>query len=239
MPEMHEIRPPKMDVKETKSERSADVARIIELGRGFIGSAVPSANVVLDSEFAKYAPLFQSEVLKSMDPNKASALYNEYKGRFSLQHPVKVVTRKVPGPNDVGAYYAPLNQNLKVVRVLPPVYRQMRTLNEAGPGACQLIDAFLNTSRGNDVHSRTKNRMYAAEIARVIRSVNQDAQNEKDKAILEYNALNAKVAAAAKAEVEAARAKEQGQQPGERAPSAPTPSEDTGENTHMFDTIDW
>ena len=164
MPVMQEIRP---EGKETKTERSADVARIISLGRGFIQSAVPSANVVLDSEFAKYAPLFQSEVLKTMDSDKAKALYEEYKGRFSLQHPVKVVTRQVPGPNDVGAYYAPLNQNLRVVRVLPPVYRQMRTLNEAGPEACRLIDAFLNTSKSNDVHSKTKNRMYAAEIANI------------------------------------------------------------------------
>ena len=235
MPVMQEIRP---EGKETKTERSADVARIISLGRGFIQSAVPSANVVLDSEFAKYAPLFQSEVLKTMDSDKAKALYEEYKGRFSLQHPVKVVTRQVPGPNDVGAYYAPLNQNLRVVRVLPPVYRQMRTLNEAGPEACRLIDAFLNTSKSNDVHSKTKNRMYAAEIANIIRSVNRDAQNEKDQVILEYNKLNAQVAASAKAEAEAAKQSEQQEQaPSEpKQPETPPPSDET---SHMFDTIDW
>ena len=218
-----------------KTGRSSDISRIVQMGKGFLESAVPSSNVVLDGDFAKYIPLFNAEAIKKMGEEKIAELYREYRGRFSLQHPIKIVIRQEAGPTDIGAYYPPDDANYKVVKVLPPMYHRVKTLNDLGPRVCALMDAFFNTSTTNDVQMKAKNTMYAKAIAEAIHKVN--SQDDKDATLKEFIDLEAAV--------NASNPEEPGSQE-EEAPRAEQEPEEQQDNktqessSPMSDgTVDW
>ena len=52
----------------------------------FLKNNIPVSNIVFVEEFAKYLPLFNKEMHKTLDPKAKTQLTQEYFGRFSPQH---------------------------------------------------------------------------------------------------------------------------------------------------------
>lgn len=128
--------------------------QLTEMCRSFLKVQIPAGNVISAGKFAKFAPLFNKEAVEKMSETEQKRLYAEYRRTFSLQHPIKVYGNEVPDPESTTAevvFVSTDNEYHEVVYTIPPMFRQIKTLNELGSStAAGLINSFLNTAIKSD-----------------------------------------------------------------------------------------
>lgn len=148
-----------------------------ELCKSFMASDAPDQNIILESEFNKYMPLFNKEQMEKMSQDQRIALNKEYSSRFSLRHPIYVLSMEID--QEQGKYCPSDQQKHKVAAVLPPVFRQLNTLNVLGPDAVDLVTAFFNSSKdeNNPVDNRADK--YAFLLAYAMALANPPEQAEE------------------------------------------------------------
>lgn len=150
-----------------------------ELCSGFLKSQIPESNIILESDFSRYIPLFNKEQSNALGEDAITELATEYRGRFSLQHAVKIISAEiVDQPTSDSAYYAPDKKYHRIVLVLPPMFRSLKTLNELGPKVPALIDALMTTTARKD-NINLGGVDYCKEVERAIKLVNPESDREK------------------------------------------------------------
>jgi len=148
--------------KEMPGELGGD---LIKQCREFMKVSVPSSNIVFADEFGKFMPLFNKALYEQTEPNDIDALGREYNSRFSMQHPIQILTR-VRDPN--GVLYPGDRNRYKLDRTVPAMFRRVSTLNDLGKKVPALMNAFFNatTSNANPFDQRKAN--YAKAIAEAV-----------------------------------------------------------------------
>lgn len=150
-----------------------------ELCSGFLKSQIPESNIVLEADFARYIPLFNKEQSNALGEDAITELATEYRGRFSLQHAVKIISAEiVDQPSEDAAFYIPDKKYHRVVLVLPPMFRSLKTLNELGPKVPALIDALMTTTARKD-NINLGGVDYCKEVERAIHLANPESDREK------------------------------------------------------------
>ena len=136
-------------IKPSRSERD----QLTDMCASFLKIRIPSGNIISVGKFTKFAPLFNKEAVSKMTENMQKKLYDEYRRTFSLQHPIKIYGNAVdPDETKVEVIYVEDDDMYhEVVYTIPPMFRQIKTLNELGSDtAATLINSFLNTAVKSD-----------------------------------------------------------------------------------------
>lgn len=117
------------------------------LGEDFLKSLEAGKNVVLDTEFERYLPLFKKASLEAMDETSRNKLAYEYNYRFSPYDPITVISSELD-PNGVvfrGFQYSPDDVRVgdgkrhKVVAVYPARFRRLESINAIGEESADII----------------------------------------------------------------------------------------------------
>jgi hypothetical protein len=133
-----------------------------EIGEAFLESLGSGKNVVLESEFEKYLPLFKKSLLDEMTPEAKTRLSAEYNIKFSPYEPITVISQELD-PNGVlfkGFHYSEDDVRVgdgkhhKVVAVYPARFRKLQSINAIGEEAEEIIGlmgaAAISPSGGLD-----------------------------------------------------------------------------------------
>ena len=167
--------------KPTISERQ----QLTEMCRSFLKVQIPAGNIISAGKFARFAPLFNKEAVAKMSETEQKRLYTEYRRTFSLQHPIKVYGNEVPDPESTPSevvFVTTDNEYHEVVYTIPPMFRQIRTLNELGSStAAGLINSFLNTAiKSDNPIAQAEFEKYGFVIGKLLTDLNPpDAEAEK------------------------------------------------------------
>lgn len=133
--------------------------------------AIVTKNCMTESEFGRYAPLFQQEIRKGNEHElrESVELLEDYKQRVSLQHPVVVVED---------------HDSSKVVAVLPPVLVEAPSINKIIGKSTELVATFVSVSNSDSQPEHKKqhvNQLLQA-AANVTLKNDPGFQERKDKA---------------------------------------------------------
>lgn len=154
-------------------------AHLKELCTGFLAAQIPESNIVPEAEFSKYIPLFNRDKSNELGEEAITDLTVEYRGRFSLQHPIKIISAEIVDKSDKDAvYYAADKKYHKVVLELPPVFRPLKTLNDLGGRVPSLIDALMTTSARKD-KLNLGGIDYCKEVEQAMRLANPESDKAK------------------------------------------------------------
>lgn len=154
---------PQQRPKKEKPEGLGD--DLIRQCRDFLSIEVPSSNIVFVDEFSRYIPLFNKEAYERSDPNAIDHLAREYNSRFSMQHPIQILSREID-PN--GIYHQGTRKKYKLDRTVPAMFRRVSTLNNLGKKIPALINAFMNASSKDTGPGDPRKQQYAHAIAQAI-----------------------------------------------------------------------
>lgn len=157
---------PQSPHQKQKKERPGELGDdLIRQCKEFMKVAVPASNIVFADEFGKYMPLFNKEMHDRAEPKEVDDLGREYASRFSMQHPIQILTRMVD-PN--GVFHPGDRKKYKLDRTVPAMFRRVSTLNDLGKKVPALMNAFFNatTSNANPFDQRKAN--YAKAIAEAV-----------------------------------------------------------------------
>jgi len=138
---------------------------LIRQCREILAAKIPESNVVFVDEFERYMPLFNQELRGEMEENAARALCREFHGRFSLQHPIKILAREYD-PN--GFMHPTYKKRFKLEKEIPAQFRQVSTLNDVGMKVPALINAFFNATAQPSGPFDERKAKYAKAIADAI-----------------------------------------------------------------------
>lgn len=129
----------------------------------FLNTVLPAKNVILDYEWRTFKPLFNSDEFNKLSPDQIDMLVNKYYMRFSMQHPIVIISNEY---DDEGVFYPADGHRHKKLQELPPVFRSVLTINSLGGNATELVTMFMNTTRNqtpiNDRTNLVKEAMIAA-----------------------------------------------------------------------------
>ena len=115
-------------------------------------------------------PLFNKSLYESTDASEVDALAREYNSRFSMQHPIQVLTRT---PDPQGVLHPGSRKRYRIDRVIPAMFRRVSTLNDLGQKVPSLINAFFNATSTATGPFDKRNVTYAQAIAKAIRMADQ------------------------------------------------------------------
>lgn len=231
------------ELQQRRSTRSASTARLIGQCSAFLRDSIPSTNIILEADFAKYIPLFNEKAIEEMGEDVAKKLADEYRGRFSLHHPIKIINTEITeDPNVEAAIYPEDGRRHVIVMMLPPVFKRVKTLNEIyttdekGNKIHQskmpfLIDGLFNTSLRTDPISKGKHAEYVFNVARALHIANPETDREQ--IIKDFNAMQTRVNAQTAAKLE---------EMGVALPESAKPKESIktpDEDKPMSGVIDW
>lgn len=172
---------PTINVKPGKSGKAhpEQLEYLKELCSNYLKSQIPEGNIVLESDFSRYIPLFNKEQNDALGKEAVTELATEYRGRFSLQHAIKIISAEVVDqPSEDAAFYAQDKKYHRVVLELPPMFRPLKTLNELGPRVPTLIDALMTTTARKD-NLALGGVDYCKEVERAVALVNPESDKEK------------------------------------------------------------
>lgn len=192
--------------------------------RAFLAIAVPKQNIVLESEFGKFMPLFNNKLREQVESDDLNKLCQEYFRTFSMQHPIQILSNGTD-PSGRGPVYPGDNRSHHLVQTIPAIHRRVNTLNELGEKVPTLINALFNSTVSKKNNPLVNNQgQYADSIGKAVAMANAKDPTMKQK--------REEFAAAEKALV--SRSKEaQGDQPQQPEGS---PSNDESCETGL---IDW
>lgn len=148
--------------KEKPAELDDDLLRQC---KEFLAIKVPSTNIVFVEEFARYMPLFNKALKEQMDPNEVDNLAREYNSRFSLQHPIQILTQEL---DEHGVVHPGTRRRHKLDRTIPPMFRRVSTLNDLGKKVPALMNAFWNATNHSSGPGDPRKQQYAQQIAKAI-----------------------------------------------------------------------
>ena len=149
-------------IAKPSTEASQDLPKIGDVERdqltnmckAFLMVKIPESNIISAGKFNKYVPLFNNEAISKMPEAEQKRLYGEYQREFSLQHPIKIYGRAVESAEhaEFEVVYVDSDKSYhEVLYTIPPMFRQLKTLNELGSkNAAGLINSFLNTAVKSD-----------------------------------------------------------------------------------------
>lgn len=130
--------------------------------REFLAIETPETNIVFVEEFMRFMPLFNKELFDKMEPKDVEMLGREYNSRFSMQHPIKIITRE-EDPN--GIYHPATRKRYKLNQTIPAMFRRVSTLNNLGKKIPTLMNAFMNASTTSSGPFDHRKEQYAHAIA--------------------------------------------------------------------------
>ena len=125
-----------------------------QLSEQFLNSIEAGKNVILESEWAKYLPLFQKSALSELSNEAATKLAAEYNYKFSPYEPITVISQELD-PNGVvytGFRYNESDirvgdgQKHKVVAIYPARFRKLKTINALGPERSHEVIGLLSAA---------------------------------------------------------------------------------------------
>lgn len=131
----------------------------------FLKNNIPVSNIVFVEEFAKYLPLFNKEMHKTLDPKAKTQLTQEYFGRFSPQHNIYILTHELDAS---GVKHPTDGKKYKIECTLPPTFRRVVSLNDVGKKVPSLITAFFNATTNSSGPFDQRKKLYAQQIAEAI-----------------------------------------------------------------------
>lgn len=154
-----------------------DRSMLTEDCKAFLRVQIPESNIVSYNKFHKYFALFNKEAIAKLSESEQKRLYEQYCRTFSLQHPIKIYGRSVEDPEEYKGdvvYVAEDRSYHEVMHTIPPMFRQLRTLNELGSGvAAGLINSFLNNAiKSDNPSAQVEYEKYGYVIGRLIEAIN-------------------------------------------------------------------
>lgn len=171
--------------KERPSELDDD---LIQKCKAFLAVEVPNSNIIFADEFNRFMPLFNKSLYESTDAAEVDALAREYNSRFSMQHPIQVLTR-TPDPN--GVTYPGSRKKYRIDRVIPAMFRKVSTLNDLGKKVPALMNAFLNSTSTSTGPFDKRKATYADAIAKAIRMADQkEGKIDKQRSAFRHAAMD-------------------------------------------------
>lgn len=174
---------------------SSDRAQLTEMCKSFLKVQIPSNNIISVGKFSKFVPLFNAEAVSKMSESEQKRLYSLYNREFSLQHPIKVYGQPVnPEESNRPTVYVQSDDAYhEVLYTIPPMFRQLRTLNELGSEtAAGLINSFLNTAiKSDNPIAQAEFEKYGFVIGKLLTDLNpQDDSANKQFEEAEHNLVD-------------------------------------------------
>lgn len=154
-PEARNNRPPPSDLDDD----------LIKQCREFLAIQVPVSNIVFVDQFAKYMPLFNKNLHDQADTEEITELYKEYYGRFSMQHPIQILSRE---RDDHGVMHPEIRERFRLERTIPATFRRVSSLNDLGEKVPALVNAFFNATTQPSGPFDKRKEDYAHAIAQAI-----------------------------------------------------------------------
>ena len=154
-PEARNNRPPPSDLDDD----------LIKQCREFLAIQVPVSNIVFVDQFAKYMPLFNKNLHDQADTEEITELYKEYYGRFSMQHPIQILSRE---RDDHGVMHPEIRERFRLERTIPATFRRVSSLNDLGETVPALVNAFFNATTQPSGPFDKRKEDYAHAIAQAI-----------------------------------------------------------------------
>lgn len=192
----NQISPPRV-VPTGPKPTQHDREELTDMCKSFLKVQVPEDNIISFSRFSKYLPLFNKEAVEKMSEAEQKRLYGQYHRQFSLQHPIKVYGRSVPDPESFEGevIYVPSEKSYhEVIHTIPPMFRQLRTLNELGSKAAgDIINSFLNmATKSDNPIAKAEYEKYGVVIETLVEKMNPpDAEAESNFAKAEKDLIAA------------------------------------------------
>ena len=115
---------------------------LIRQCKEFMAVAVPSSNIIFADEFNKFMPLFNKTLYDQTEPTDIDELAREYNSRFSMQHPIQLLTRV---RDERGVLYPGDRHRYKLDKEIPAMFRRVSTLNNLGRKVPALMNALYNS----------------------------------------------------------------------------------------------
>ena len=164
--------------------RPTDIERqqLTEMCKSFLQVQIPTSNIISVSKFAKYVPLFNKEAISKMSEAEQKKLFTNYNTEFSLQHPIKIYGSVVQDPEEAKkpvVYVQTDRAYHEVLYTIPPMFRQLKTLNELGSQtAAGLINSFLNTAiKSENPIAQAEFEKYGFVIGKLLTDLNPPDEN--------------------------------------------------------------
>lgn len=147
--------------------RDEEQSKILEM----MNSDITNKNMVTQSEFAQYLPLFDNRIRigNVYDEQTLKNLIEKYRMRFNLHHPITIVS----------------DDKSKVIDTRPPMFIQIPSLNNHIQKASELITTY-NNIMSNDSQPKNKKTAVGEVLHKAVSiSIEKDKsyQNSKEKAM--------------------------------------------------------
>lgn len=143
----------------------------------FLNTILPGKNVINEVTAKKFLPLFNREMFSKLSKDEATALAEEYQYRFSMYHPIKIISSGEYDNSPAGVFYPVDEKHHKLIAELPPVFRSVTEVGQLGGNASDLMVMFMNTTRNaTPVNDRTN--IVKDAIIEAIRRVNAPAHTD-------------------------------------------------------------
>ena len=138
---------PEQQNQKPSLKRREELQSLVESCSEFLKADIPEDNIIPESEFSKFLPLFNNQLFSKLSDDKVHELCDEYNNRFSTRHPIKIIASREATADDETIVKD--RQRYVVVATIPPLFRSIRTLNEVGAKLPNLIVALYNASQRN------------------------------------------------------------------------------------------
>ncbi len=178
-----------MSNNEKKQRPAAYDNDLIKQCKDFLSVEIPASNILFVDEFSKFMPLFNKELFEETPAEVREQLVNEYNSRFSMRHPIKILTRV---QDENGVFYPDHHAKFKVDQTIPPTFRNVATLNDLGKKVPALINALYNATVHSSGPYDTRKQQYTRAIAEAIVVAN-DKVGHADKDRKDFNAAASKL----------------------------------------------
>jgi len=162
--------PPK---KHTKSRGGRKDLQIAKYAKIYEEEYILYRNVVTNSEFAKFMPLFNKEAISRLSDSEKTDLAYEYNQRFNPMEPVRVIDPTKMDPN--GAFWLQDRQRHLVVFTLPPSRPKLLTVNELGPEAAQYAAEMMASASKTAGPFDDRSKEYSKALAGLIDRANKES----------------------------------------------------------------
>ena len=164
---------------QNKVRHPEQFSNLMNMCSEFLKAKIPPSNIVPESEFAEFIPLFNEESIKELGKDGIDKLAKKYRGRFSLQHPIHIISAEQADDTEGDVIKSPHDNKFhRIVITLPPMFRSLRTLNDLGERVPSLIDALMNTVARKDTYMNSTNDYYRG-IAEAMSMANPSKDKQK------------------------------------------------------------
>lgn len=165
------------------AKRREEMSIILPLGKQFLNS-LNNKNVIPQTEFEEYLPLFNKSLLDQMDDSDKAKLAFRWSQRINIQQSVKVIDTTTPDEN--GILYR--GRRFKLVLTLPAWTNRYESVNAQGDDAVAIAAECLANSRSTNNPFDTRQAQYSSKLVALLRKGNAESlkrQNEERERLAE------------------------------------------------------